>query len=187
MHFRLLRYGDISPSHRTGKENECLSVVRARCTAVCLRNSLYSHCRSKDVWTIFTPDIIPALVVGSNLSRVMAGKADFFPVLATTRVLVILHRVLALATLHWRWRLGSPKRDPFASYGMGALTSMPLSGPTSVGRTLMRRCDMNKSRRQTRLRLRLWKAVERSASYKRLKGRTGTMQVSQKSHHPKRV
>jgi uncharacterized membrane protein YcaP (DUF421 family) len=48
-------------------------------------------------------DIIVALIVGSNLSRLMTGKAAFFPGLAATLSLVILHRIVALATLHWGW------------------------------------------------------------------------------------
>lgn len=48
-------------------------------------------------------DIIVALIVGSNLSRVMTGKAAFFPALAATLLLVVLHRLLALATLRWTW------------------------------------------------------------------------------------
>jgi uncharacterized membrane protein YcaP (DUF421 family) len=50
----------------------------------------------------YTPlDIIVALIVGSNISRVMTGKADFFPALSATLVLVILHRLLAMASMHW--------------------------------------------------------------------------------------
>ena len=48
-------------------------------------------------------DIVVALIVGSNISRVMTGKAAFFPALAATLVLVILHRLLALASLRWGW------------------------------------------------------------------------------------
>ena len=43
-------------------------------------------------------DIIVAIIVGSNLSRAMTGKAPFFPDLAATLVLVGLHRALAMAT-----------------------------------------------------------------------------------------
>jgi uncharacterized membrane protein YcaP (DUF421 family) len=46
-------------------------------------------------------DIIVALIVGSNISRVMTGKADVFPVLSATFVLVLLHRLLALASMRW--------------------------------------------------------------------------------------
>lgn len=46
-------------------------------------------------------DIIVALIVGSNISRVMTGKADFFPALSATLVLVVLHRLLAIASMHW--------------------------------------------------------------------------------------
>ena len=44
-------------------------------------------------------DIFVAIVVGSNLSRVMTGKASFFGGLAATLLLVVLHRVLAVAAL----------------------------------------------------------------------------------------
>jgi len=46
-------------------------------------------------------DIIVALIVGSNISRVMTGKAAFFPALAATLVLVVLHRVIAVASLRF--------------------------------------------------------------------------------------
>jgi uncharacterized membrane protein YcaP (DUF421 family) len=46
-------------------------------------------------------DIIVALIVGSNLSRLMTGKAAFFPGLAATFTLVLLHRVIAYASLRW--------------------------------------------------------------------------------------
>jgi uncharacterized membrane protein YcaP (DUF421 family) len=46
-------------------------------------------------------DIFVAVVVGSNLSRIMTGKASFFGGLAATLVIVVLHRALAYATLRW--------------------------------------------------------------------------------------
>lgn len=46
-------------------------------------------------------DIIVALIVGSNISRVMTGKAAVVPTLSATLVLVILHRFLAIASMHW--------------------------------------------------------------------------------------
>jgi uncharacterized membrane protein YcaP (DUF421 family) len=52
-------------------------------------------------------DIIVAIIIGSNISRAMTGKAPFFGGLAATLVVVILHRLLAMATLRWnvlaRW------------------------------------------------------------------------------------
>ncbi len=48
-------------------------------------------------------DIVVALIIGSNLSRAMTGKAPFLPALAATLVLVLLHRVAAMATLRWNW------------------------------------------------------------------------------------
>lgn len=48
-------------------------------------------------------DIVVALIVGSNISRVMMGKAPFFASLAATLVLVLLHRLLAYAAMKWAW------------------------------------------------------------------------------------
>lgn len=45
-------------------------------------------------------DIFVAIVVGSNISRAMTGKAPFLPALAATLILVALHRLLAMATVH---------------------------------------------------------------------------------------
>lgn len=48
----------------------------------------------------FAPlDIIVYLIVGSNLSRVITGKANVLPTMAATLTLVILHRLLAYASL----------------------------------------------------------------------------------------
>jgi uncharacterized membrane protein YcaP (DUF421 family) len=57
-------------------------------------------------------DIVVALIVGSNISRAMTGKAPFFPGLAAPLVIVVLHRLLAMATLRWnilaRWTKCAP-------------------------------------------------------------------------------
>ena len=46
-------------------------------------------------------DLIVALILGSNLSRMMIGKVSFFPSLAATLTLVVASRLLQMATLHW--------------------------------------------------------------------------------------
>lgn len=46
-------------------------------------------------------DIVVAIVVGSNISRIMTGKAPFVPGLAATFLLVALHRAVAMASLRW--------------------------------------------------------------------------------------
>lgn len=46
-------------------------------------------------------DIIVALILGSNLSRMMIGNVQFFPSLAATLTLVVASRLLEMATLHW--------------------------------------------------------------------------------------
>ena len=57
-------------------------------------------------------DIIVAIIIGSNLSRAMTGKAPFFPGLAATLLIVVLHRALALATLRWNGLARWIKCDP---------------------------------------------------------------------------
>lgn len=57
-------------------------------------------------------DIVVAIIVGSNLSRAMTGKAPFWPALAATLLLVVLHRVLAMLTLRWSWLAGAVKSRP---------------------------------------------------------------------------
>jgi uncharacterized membrane protein YcaP (DUF421 family) len=46
-------------------------------------------------------DIVVAVVLGSNLSRMMIGKVEFLPSLAATLTLVFASRLLEIATLHW--------------------------------------------------------------------------------------
>lgn len=48
-------------------------------------------------------DIIFAVVVGSNLGRAMTGSAPFVATMAATLVLVILHGLLARASVRWSW------------------------------------------------------------------------------------
>jgi uncharacterized membrane protein YcaP (DUF421 family) len=71
-------------------------------------------------------DIIVYLVVGSNLSRAMTGKADFFGGLAATLVIVILHRLLALATLRWRGLARLVKGEPRVLIRDGAVDRAAL-------------------------------------------------------------
>jgi len=57
-------------------------------------------------------DIIVAIVVGSNISRIMTGKADFLGGLAASLVIVVLHRLLAMATLRWEGLARLVKSSP---------------------------------------------------------------------------
>ena len=57
-------------------------------------------------------DIVVALVVGSNLSRAMTGKAPFWPALAATLLLVVLHRVFVMLTIRWGWLAKLMKAEP---------------------------------------------------------------------------
>lgn len=64
-------------------------------------------------------DIVVAVVVGSNISRAMTGKAPFLATLAATLVLVCLHRLLAMLTLRW---------TPLASLAKARPTRLVVEG-----------------------------------------------------------
>ncbi len=46
-------------------------------------------------------DIIVAIVIGSNISRMMTGKASFSAGIIATLLIVLLHRGLAMLGQHW--------------------------------------------------------------------------------------
>ena len=46
-------------------------------------------------------DIVISIVIGSNLSRVMTGNAQFFGTLAATTALLVIHRLLAQLVCHF--------------------------------------------------------------------------------------
>ena len=56
-------------------------------------------------------DIIVALIIGSNISRLMMAKAPIVSGMAVTLLLVLLHRAFALALLRWDW-LGRIVKGP---------------------------------------------------------------------------
>jgi uncharacterized membrane protein YcaP (DUF421 family) len=59
-------------------------------------------------------DIVLAIIVGSNLSRALTANAPFWPTLAATAVLAILHWALGRLSIHHRWLgaviKGSPRQ-----------------------------------------------------------------------------
>lgn len=65
-------------------------------------------------------DIVVALIVGSNLSRVMTGKAPFWPAIDASLVLVLLHRVFAILTIRWPWLAKMVKAEPVVLVRDGA-------------------------------------------------------------------
>lgn len=65
-------------------------------------------------------DIFIAIVVGSNISRVMTGKVPFVASLTATMVVVVMHRLLAMATMRSNWLSGfiKGKADVLARDGV---------------------------------------------------------------------
>lgn len=75
----------------------------------------------------YTPlDIVVALIVGSNISRVMTGKADVVPTLTATLLLVVLHRLLAWASLRWSWLPRLIKSQPIVVIRDGKINDAAL-------------------------------------------------------------
>jgi uncharacterized membrane protein YcaP (DUF421 family) len=68
-------------------------------------------------------DLIVALILGSNLSRMMIGKVYFFPSLAATLTLVVASRLLQMATLHWGLLARLLKSDPVVLVRDGRMDS----------------------------------------------------------------
>ncbi len=85
----------------------------ARAAILFLVGIVYIRIAGRRTFSHATPlDIVVAIVVGSNLSRAMTGKAPFWPALAATLLLVVLHRVLAMLTLRWSWLAKFMKAEP---------------------------------------------------------------------------
>jgi len=87
----------IGPDHGASAVQLCLrAVVLLAFGVLCVRIS------GRRTFAHYSPlDIIVALIVGSNISRVMTDSAELIPTLSATFVLVVLHRLLAVASLHW--------------------------------------------------------------------------------------
>jgi len=101
----------------------------ARAVILFLFGVLCIRIAGRRTFSSITPlDIIVALIIGSNISRAMTGKAPFFPGLAATLVVVVLHRLLAMATLRW---------SPLARLMKGA--PVPLVRDGVVDEAAMRR------------------------------------------------
>lgn len=86
-------------------------------------------------------DIIVAIIIGSNISRAMTGKAPFFGGLAATLVVVLLHRLLAMATLRW---------SPLSRLFKGSPVVLVCDGvidETALGRHAISRADLDEALR----------------------------------------
>jgi len=84
-----------------------------RAALLFLAGVVYLRIAGRRTFSQATPlDIVVAIIVGSNLSRAMTGKAPFLPALAATFVLVVLHRLFAMLTLRWSWLASLMKSRP---------------------------------------------------------------------------
>ena len=85
----------------------------ARAVIIFIVGIVYIRIAGRRTFSRGTPlDIVVALIVGSNLSRAMTGKAPFLASLAATLLLVVLHRLFAVLTIRWRWLARVMKAEP---------------------------------------------------------------------------
>ena len=66
-------------------------------------------------------DIVLAVLIGSNLSRALTGNAPFWPTLAATTVLGVLHYLLGRLSIHNRWLGAIIKGEPRKIISEGVL------------------------------------------------------------------
>jgi uncharacterized membrane protein YcaP (DUF421 family) len=93
--------------HRTALQLSVRAIVLLAFGVVCVR-----ICGRKTFAQASPLDIIVALILGSNLSRMMIGNAEFRPSIAATLVLVVVARLLQVASLRWSWLARWVKSDP---------------------------------------------------------------------------
>ena len=94
----------------------------ARAVIILLVGIAYVRVAGRRTFSQASPlDIVVAVIVGSNLSRAMTGKAPFWAGLAATLLLVVLHRVLAMAAMRWSWLADFVKGSPAILVRDGAL------------------------------------------------------------------
>jgi uncharacterized membrane protein YcaP (DUF421 family) len=92
-----------------------------RATIIFLVGVAYIRIAGRRTFSQASPlDIVVALVVGSNLSRTMTGKAPFWPALAATLLLVVLHRLFVMLTIRWNWLARLMKGQPVVLVRDGA-------------------------------------------------------------------
>ena len=102
-----------------GDANTAQLCVRA--VIIFLIGIVYIRIAGRRTFSSATPlDIVVALIVGSNLSRAMTGKASFLPALSATLLLVVLHRVFVMLTIRWNWLAKIMKAEPVVLVRDGA-------------------------------------------------------------------
>ena len=87
----------IGPDHGADTQQLCVRAVLLFIFGIiCIRIA------GRRTFAQYSPlDIIVALIVGSNISRMMTGKADVIPSGSATLLLVLLHRLLAIGAMRW--------------------------------------------------------------------------------------
>ncbi len=72
-------------------------------------------------------ETVVAVIVGSNLSRALAGTTPFWPMLGVSILIVALHGVLAHGTIRSRWLAFLVKRPPVTLVRDGVMDRHALS------------------------------------------------------------
>lgn len=87
--------------------------LSARAAILFIVGIIYIRLAGRRTFSHASPlDIIVAIVVGSNLSRAMTGKAPFLATLGATLLLVLLHRLGVMLTVREGWLSKLLKSEP---------------------------------------------------------------------------
>jgi uncharacterized membrane protein YcaP (DUF421 family) len=78
-------------------------------------------------------DIVLSIIIGSNLSRALTGNAPFWPTLAVTAVLAVLHWALGRLSIHSHWLGAAIKGSPRQIIRDGKLDESHAQGRTLRG------------------------------------------------------
>ena len=86
-------------------------------------------------------DVFMAIVIGSNISRVMIGKVPVIPSLAGTLLIAVLHRLLAVATVR------SSALSVFLKGRPQILVRNGIANPDTLGRNNVSKEDLEEALR----------------------------------------
>jgi uncharacterized membrane protein YcaP (DUF421 family) len=87
-------------------------------------------------------DFCVAVLLGSVLSRAVVGASPFWPTATAGAVLVVLHRVVAMASLHW------PRFESLVSGDRRDLIRDGLRDPREMGKALITQRDLDEAVRK---------------------------------------
>lgn len=111
-----------------GEGSASVAQLRSRAFVLLLYGLLCMRIAGRRSFSSLTPfDIFIAIVVGSNINRVMTGNVPVVASLAATMVVMVLHCLLAMATMRSNWLSRFVKGKPDVLVRDGIVDDQALS------------------------------------------------------------